>query len=195
MKSIKDNVTNTIIINKSKFITNLYYVKDINEIDKILDEIKKEYRSATHVCFAYILSNKEKCSDDNEPSGTAGMPILNVLKMNNLNNVLCVVIRYFGGIKLGAGGLVRAYSNSVLAALKTTSIVELEECYLIEIEFKYDNLKLIDYILSDKTIIDKVYNDNIIYRFYLNKKELDFIPQLEKSVIHLSIKEEKLIKN
>ena len=112
MKSIKFNIENEFIIKKSKFITKLYFVTSEIEIKNILDENKTEYKDATHICYAYILNNVERFNDDSEPSGTAGMPILNVLKNNNLNNVLCIVIRYFGGIKLGAGGLIRAYCSS-----------------------------------------------------------------------------------
>ena len=113
MYSIKNNIENTYIIKKSKFLTKLYKVNSIKEIDDILNNLKSEYSDSTHICYAYIINSKEKCFDDGEPSGTAGMPILNILKKNNISNILAVVIRYFGGIKLGAGGLTRAYSNSV----------------------------------------------------------------------------------
>ena len=108
MKSIQKEITSEIIINKSRFITILTNINDIDKVKEKLEEIKKKYKDATHYCYAYIINNHEKCSDNGEPSGTAGMPILNVLKQNDLTNILCVVIRYFGGIKLGAGGLIRA---------------------------------------------------------------------------------------
>jgi uncharacterized YigZ family protein len=193
MYSIKESLENTIIIKKSKFITKLIKVNNIDEISKYLEEIKKEFKDSTHICYAYIVNGQEKCVDDGEPSGTAGLPILNILKKNNLTNVLAIVIRYFGGIKLGAGGLVRAYSNSVNDTLKLTEIIELEEGYLVELEFNYDQVKLVDYILNDKTIIKKEYNDNVVYSFYLNKDELNFIPELEKVAIHVSIKDKVLI--
>jgi len=193
MYSIKESIENIIIIKKSKFITKLIKVNNIDEVNKNLEEIKKEFKDSTHICYAYIVNGQEKCVDDGEPSGTAGLPILNILKKNNLTNILAVVIRYFGGIKLGAGGLVRAYSNSVNDTLKLTSIIELIEGYLVELEFSYDQVKLVDYILNDKNIINKEYNDNIIYSFYLNKEELNFIPELEKVAIHVSIKDKVLI--
>ena len=195
MYSIKENIENTIEIKKSKFITKLYKVNNINEVNEILKEINEKYSDATHICYAYILENTEKCSDDGEPSGTAGIPILNILKKKNLVNVLAIVIRYFGGIKLGAGGLVRAYSGSVNDTLKLTDIIELTEGYLVELEFNYDQVKLVDYILNDKKIINKEYNDNIIYKFYLSKEQLNFIPELEKIAIHVSIKDKVLIGN
>ena len=193
MYSIKESIENTIIIKKSKFVTKLIKVNNVDEINKYLEEIKKEFKDSTHICYAYIVNGQEKCVDDGEPSGTAGLPILNILKKNDLTNVLAVVIRYFGGIKLGVGGLVRAYSNSVNDTLKLTEIIELEEGYLVELEFSYDQVKLVDYILNDKNVINKEYNDNIVYSFYLNKDELNFIPKLEKVAIHVSIKDKVLI--
>ena len=194
MYSIKEYVENTTIIKKSKFITKLYSINSIDEVSIILDKLKIQYKDSTHICYAYIINNIEKCCDDGEPSGTAGIPILNILKKNNLTNVLAIVIRYFGGIKLGAGGLTRAYSNSVNDTLKLTSIIELVYGYLIEIEFNYDQVKLIDYILNDNEIINKEYNDNIIYNFYLSEEELSFVPELEKVTIHVSVKDKVLIK-
>ena len=195
MYSIKDKIENIYEIKKSKFITKLYRINNTNEIDTVLNKLREDYKDSTHICYAYIVNGLEKCFDDGEPSGTAGLPILNVLKKNNLTNVLGVVIRYFGGIKLGAGGLVRAYSNSVNETLKLTNIIELIEGYLIELEFGYENVKLVDYMLNNKKIINKEYNDNIVYKFYLNKEELNFIPELEKVAIHVSIKDKVLIEN
>ena len=123
MKTIEDYCS-TIIINKSKFICELIYINNENEIIKRLNTIKNKYKDATHYCYAYICDNVKRFNDDGEPGGTAGMPILNVLENNNLNHVLCVVIRYFGGIKLGAGGLVRAYSDVTLQAIDIIEKVE-----------------------------------------------------------------------
>ena len=193
MYSIEKNIENTIEIKKSKFICKLYKINNEQDIKNILNELKKEYKDSTHICYGYILNGQEKCSDDGEPSGTAGLPILNILKMKQLDYILAVVIRYFGGIKLGAGGLVRAYTNSVVETLKLVNVKELIEAYLIEIEFSYDQVKLVDYILTNKKIINKEFNNNIIYKFYLEKKELDFIPKLDKIAIHISIADKILI--
>lgn len=193
MYSIKNNIENTFIIKKSKFITKLYKINSVDEANDILNKLRDEYKDSTHICYSYIVNSMEKCSDDGEPSGTAGLPMLNILKKNNLSNILAVVIRYFGGIKLGAGGLTRAYSNSVNDTLKLTNIIELICGYLIELEFNYDQVKLVDYILNDKNIISKEYKDNIIYKFYLNESKLSFVPELEKVAIHVSIKDKVLI--
>ncbi len=182
MKSIKEEVINEIIINKSKFITVLTNINDINKIKEKLEDIKKTYKDATHYCYAYIINNHEKCSDNGEPSGTAGMPILNVLKQNNLTNILCVVIRYFGGIKLGAGGLIRAYSTSASEALNKANITNLVNGYNITIEFPYDNLKQIDYLLKNVDI-KKTYQTNITYTFNIEKEKFN---QIENELTKLS---------
>ena len=182
MKSIQKEITSEIIINKSRFITILTNINDIDKVKEKLEEIKKKYKDATHYCYAYIINNHEKCSDNGEPSGTAGMPILNVLKQNDLTNILCVVIRYFGGIKLGAGGLIRAYSTSASAALNKAIITNLVNGYNITIEFSYNNLKQIDYLLKNIDI-KKDYQTNIIYTFNITEEKLK---QIESELNKLS---------
>ncbi len=126
MYIINKNVENELVIKKSKFITKLYYLDDIDKVEEIINNLKKEYKKATHITYAYIINGKEKAFDDGEPNNTAGRPILNVLKKKNVTNILAIVIRYFGGIKLGAGGLVRAYTKSVSMAFKLIDIKEKE---------------------------------------------------------------------
>ena len=178
MKSIKNNVNNMIIINKSKFICYLYKISNTEDIKKYLDEIKNKYKDATHHCFAYIIDNNKRFNDDKEPGGTAGMPILNVLEANELNGILCIVVRYFGGIKLGAGGLVRAYTKSVTETLKLTEIYELKKGYLVTIEFNYDDVKKIDKLLENSNIINKEFNDKILYQVEISEEEFDKIKNL-----------------
>ena len=189
MKSIKKEITNEIIINKSRFITVLTNINDINNVKEKLENIKKEYKDATHYCYAYIINNHEKCSDNGEPSGTAGMPILNVLKQNNLTNILCVVIRYFGGIKLGAGGLIRAYSSSASEALNKANIVNLVKGYKIIIEFSYDNIKQIDYLLKNIQI-KKDYSNNITYTFKIKEEKLNKIENELSKFSKIKLKEQ-----
>lgn len=165
VKSIITNNEKEYIINKSKFITKLYKVTTEKQIVDILDNIKKEYKDSTHICYAYIIDNIKRFNDDGEPGDTAGMPILNVLENNELNYVFAVVIRYFGGIKLGAGGLVRAYSNSVSETLKN-NIKDLEQNIRIEILFDYSNSKKIDFLLKDISK-DKYFGNNVRYEFYI----------------------------
>ena len=99
-------------IKKSKFIAYYYEVTNIEEVTKILIELKKEHKKARHIPYAYKIDNEIKKSDDKEPSGTSGTPILNIIEKNNLNHTLIAIVRYFGGIKLGTGGLIRAYSTA-----------------------------------------------------------------------------------
>lgn len=126
MKTITSKCESLYIINKSKFISFAYPIVNDIECKNILKDLEKEYSDATHICYAYIIQNPnmEKCSDNGEPSGTAGKPILEVLKKKNLVNVLLVVVRYFGGKKLGAGGLIRAYSTSAVEVIDKCNIVE-----------------------------------------------------------------------
>ena len=178
MYTIENNIDNTIIIKKSKFITKLFKINDISDINNIINNLKIEYKDSTHICYAYILNGLEKCVDDGEPSGTAGLPILNVIKKNDLNYILAVVIRYFGGIKLGAGGLVRAYSNCINDTLKLCNIVELIDGYNISIIFNYDNIKLIDSILSDIIILNKDYDEMIKYELNISKEKYESIKNI-----------------
>lgn len=179
MKSVKKN-TNTITIKNSKFITYIYPVNTKKEIDNYLEQAKNTYPDATHHCYAYILDQTRKESDDGEPSGTAGIPILQVLEKQELNHVLCIVIRYFGKIKLGAGGLVRAYSKSASECLKEHTCI-LEEGYLCNITFSYETSKKIDYLLKDTMIKEKSFHDHITYQVYLSKElleQLKLIPEI-----------------
>lgn len=109
-----------IVINKSRFIAYRYDLDSLDEVKLYLEELKKDHKKATHICYAYVYNKdivSEKCSDDGEPGGTAGYPILNVIKKKGLSNTMVAVVRYFGGIKLGAGGLTRAYTKSCASVL------------------------------------------------------------------------------
>lgn len=121
-KVIDKNVNAQIVEKKSKFIANIFYVETIDEAEKIIRETRKKYYDARHNCYAYRIIEDgniiERSSDDGEPSGTAGAPILNIISKNDISNVLVIVTRYFGGILLGTGGLVKAYSEAVLKALE-----------------------------------------------------------------------------
>lgn len=114
MKLIK---TNKEEIKKSKFIAYYYELDDTNDIKIIIDELKKEHKKAKHIVYAYKFGNTAGKTDDKEPSGTAGLPLYNLLEVNNLNNKMIVVVRYFGGIKLGAGPLMRAYKNAGVSVI------------------------------------------------------------------------------
>ncbi len=177
MKRISNNIENTIIIKNSKFITNLFIVENIEEVNKYLNLIKDKYRDANHNCYAYIVDNIRKCSDDGEPSGTAGIPMMKVLEHKDLNNVLAIVTRYFGGIKLGAGGLVRAYTNSVSKTLDIVNIIDTIKGYNIDIIFNFNDIKHIDYLLKDIKILNKEYKDIVKYNLNVSNNLLEILKQ------------------
>ena len=149
-------------------------IKDQKEIEKYLENAKITYPDATHYCYAYILDQTRKESDDGEPAGTAGIPILQVLEKQELNHVLCIVIRYFGKIKLGAGGLVRAYTKSAATCIKD-HIITLTEGYSISISFSYELLKKVDYLLSSSTISEKTFHTKITYQAIIAKEILEIL--------------------
>ena len=127
--------------------------------------MNQKYSDATHNCTAYIVGDGEGFDDDGEPGGTAGKPMINVLRKNELHNITAVVTRYFGGIKLGAGGLVRAYSKSVMEAVGEAEIVEIEEYDVYKLTFEYSDIKIADTEVRNNhlTTIDKEYSDKVSY--------------------------------
>lgn len=173
MKVIKENITSTIIINKSTFITELIKVNSIDEIKEELLNVKTKYKDATHYCYAYILDDNKKSSDDGEPGGTAGVPMMEVLNKHELNKILCIVTRYFGGIKLGAGGLVRAYRKSVVETLEKATFNELIDGYNLIVEVPYNKQSEIEYIL--KTNYTKKFNETVIYEIECDKETANII--------------------
>ena len=172
MRTIKYDLENTIIIKNSKFITYIYKINSDN-INNYLEEIKKMHPKATHYTYAYIYNDIKRCSDDNEPSNTAGSPMLNVLEKENLFNILVITVRYFGGIKLGAGGLIRAYTKSVTETLKQAEFTNLIEGYRIRLEFDYSLEKQINYIVGENNIIEKSYDDKITYIVNISKDNIN----------------------
>ena len=172
------NIENTITIEKSKFITSLFYIENEQDITKYMNLVKEKYKNATHYCYAYIIGNIKRFSDDKEPSNTAGMPILNCLEKNNLNHILCIVTRYFGGIKLGGGGLTRAYSNSCSEALAKSTKVELINGYNIYIYTYYDKVNVIDRILENSEILSKEFGNNVVYNTKVDKNILDILDNM-----------------
>lgn len=177
MNVINGNAHNELIIKNSKFICLLYKVENITDIKKNLKIAKDTYPKATHYCYAYIIENLAKSFDDGEPGGTAGTPILNVLKKEKLTNILCIVIRYFGGVKLGSGGLIRAYSKSVKQCLEQTKYKELVSGYLIKIETNYEQIKELEYLLNQSEVISKIFLEKVIFKV---KVEENFLSLLDK---------------
>lgn len=164
--TVNNNCESEITIQRSRFITFVFHIENEDEAVDKLKELRKKYFDATHVCYAYIADeagNKIKFSDDGEPSGTAGQPILEVIKARDLKFTLVAVVRYFGGIKLGAGGLTRAYSSSAARALNDAEIAEyiLSDVYRVNMDFAF--LKKFEKSIANILckIILKEYNSNV----------------------------------
>ena len=170
MTRIKNETINEFEIEKSRFICYLNRAFSESEAREYILSIKKLHPNATHHCTAFIIGEHneiQRSSDDGEPSGTAGVPMLECLKMNNMNDIVAVSVRYFGGIKLGAGGLIRAYSKSVSEAIKTATLMQTVNTQVYKITFRYDLIGKIDYYLSQHNveILDKEYDQEVIYTY------------------------------
>ncbi|MGP4064542.1 YigZ family protein [Oceanobacillus sp. M65] len=164
--TVKQTAIEEIIIQKSRFIGHVARVETEEEAQQFIQEIKKKHNAATHNCSAYMIGEHDqiqKANDDGEPSGTAGVPMLEVLKKKNLKDTVIVVTRYFGGIKLGAGGLIRAYGNATTEALQGSGIVKRQLMQGISITVAYtllgkleNVLRQSDYILETINYLEKV---------------------------------------
>lgn len=161
-------------IKRSRFIARIAHCQNTDEAFAIINQVKKQFPDARHHCWAFIAcpSNSAtiiRYSDDGEPSGTAGKPILNVLNHSHYGEIICVVSRYFGGIKLGAGGLVRAYSNSTLAALEQLSVRKKVNLSSIKIQFSYPFESTIRHYIEsiDVKIVEVIYSEQVIFHLAL----------------------------
>lgn len=174
-RTIRENVKAEIVEKKSKFIAHLFVIESVEQAEEIIKETKKKYFDARHNCIAYRVLEKgslvEKSSDDGEPSGTAGAPMLMILQKNELVNVLIIVTRYFGGILLGTGGLVRAYSDSLLKTIEESK--KIEKCLGSEMEviLEYPEFEKFKYYCKNNEIeITKVtYLENIVCNIELEE--------------------------
>lgn len=164
MYTIEGEVINKIEITKSLFITYMKHVETVKEAKDYLEALRIKHPDATHHVSGYIIGKTGEnghYSDDGEPSGTAGMPIFDVLRKNELTNIVIDVVRYFGGIKLGAGGLVRAYSKSASEAIKLKGIVPIIDYTYFEVSFDYSLLKSIERSLPNTEILERKFSNNV----------------------------------
>lgn len=189
-KTVSKNTTAEIVEKKSKFIANLFYVETKEDAEKYINEINKKYHDARHNCYAYSIFSEDgivnKFSDDGEPSGTAGGPMLNILTSNEITNVLVIVTRYFGGILLGTGGLVRAYSEATTEAINQAEIIKkdygLEVNFFVDYPefeklkyyFKQNNIKIVDVAYEEKIKVVAEITEEKLSIFEKNKDELNF---------------------
>lgn len=165
-RTFKEAGVKEIVIKKSRFIGYGFAVSSEEEANQHIERIRKEHWNATHNCFAYVIGDRDqiqKQSDDGEPSGTAGKPILEVIKAKELHNVLIIVTRYFGGIMLGAGGLIRAYSDGAVAAIEASTAVMKQLHSVVEVEVDYTWLGKLENELRNRQVMtgETQFADNV----------------------------------
>ncbi|MCG1078400.1 YigZ family protein [Staphylococcus epidermidis] len=190
------------VISKSRFIAYIKPVSTENEAKAFIDEIKTKHKDATHNCSAYTVGpemNIQKANDDGEPSGTVGIPMLEILKKQEIHNVCVVVTRYFGGIKLGAGGLIRAYSGAVRDVIYDIGRVELREAIPVTVTLDYDQTGKFEYELASTTFLlrEQFYTDKVSYQIDVVKNEydafIDFLNRITSGNYDLKQKDLKLL--
>lgn len=193
-----------IVEKKSKFISHLFYVETIEQAEAKIKEIKKKYHDARHNCFAYAIETIDggiaiKYNDDGEPSGTAGSPMLKVLLENQITNVLVITTRYFGGILLGTGGLVRAYTDSVLKALEKVNVIKKKIGYSVEIELSYGEFEVAKRFFENLggKVINAEFLENVKINVEIDKNSLEYVKtgndKIGFEIKKIDILEEKFI--
>lgn len=168
--TVKDKAERLEIIERSKFICHLFHVESEEEAKAYIETVNKEHSLATHNCYAYIADEKglvQKFSDDGEPQGTAGIPMLNALKAQGLKQTLAIVTRYFGGIKLGTGGLARAYGGAVTECVKEAEIVNMHPVLILKAETDYDEYSKLNNLIMrlNLPVIDTIFDNLVTVKF------------------------------
>lgn len=181
-KSINENSEITLEINKSKFLAFSFQVNDLMVANGLIKQCKQKFEDATHVCYAYVVNSNEKCSDDGEPSGTAGKPMLEIIKKRELRNVLVVVVRYFGGVKLGAGGLNRAYGQATTQVLNNSgeSVFNLYEVFSLTLNLGYEEKMFNNFVKSNANtkILHKTYSNYLTVTLAVTQADKQTVLQL-----------------
>ena len=191
MKVILEHETAELVEKKSRFIANVFFATSVDDAEKKLEEMRKKYYDAKHNCYAYVIGKSAECvksSDDGEPQGTAGHPMLDILRGNDLTNVIAIVTRYFGGTLLGTGGLVRAYSECLKKALSVAKFADISTAYEVSFNVSYDDYGKVENIVQNinqnfasldgvscKNIysIDKSFEDIVGLKYLINEKVFD----------------------
>lgn len=195
--TIKDECSAEITEKKSKFMCNVFHVESVQEAEDKLNIIRKKYHDARHNCYVYKVVEEDafKASDDGEPSGTAGVPMLNIVNGRNLSNILVVVTRYFGGILLGTGGLVRAYSLATTTALDDSNIIKQEMGLEASFNVEYKELEEVRYHLKNRNIVisGQEYLENV--KVFVEGREEDILKlQNEKLSERVELKDFVVLK-
>ena len=203
IKTIVKDVTAKIEVKKSQFIANIFQVNSEEEAKNKIAEIKKIHRDARHNCFGYVIeqvdeegkiNHIEKFSDDGEPSGTAGTPILDILKKQKISNVVVIVTRYFGGILLGTGGLVKAYSDATKLVIDNSEFINKEAGILMQITISYNYLKNLEYICknNDIRIINIQYGENVVVELAIASTKLEIIENANFEILDSKVKNKNI---
>ena len=202
MYRIKDKASDEFIINKSTFITYLQRVNNEDEASDFINEIKKLHPKATHHCQAMLINESiQGSNDDGEPSGTAGLPMLEILRKKNMELIAAVVVRYYGGIKLGAGGLIRAYSKGVNDALAKTTLYKVLNMDKYKVTVGYPHADQVEHLLSEKELVDKDYAMDVTFTFLNNDESFNdrineltsgqaIIEKIENIEVEVAVKED-----
>lgn len=182
IKALYQGKTGEIVEKKSRFIANLKEIESEEEALAFIGEMKKRYWDARHNCYAFVAGenhNLQRCSDDGEPAGTAGRPMLDVLLKEDIHNVVVVVTRYFGGTLLGTGGLVRAYQKAVQEGLRNSIVIEKMQGRSLKIDSDYTGIGKIQYILAQNqmTVMDTSYTDKVVTEVMVPVEKLESLKQ------------------
>lgn len=200
-KTIEQMNRNEIVIEKSRFITSIFHIDSVDDANNYLEKTRKEFYNATHNCFAYVIGENysiQKFSDDGEPQGTAGIPILETIKQKGITNVLVIVTRYFGGIKLGAGGLTRAYVSSASECINTATVKTYEVSSKITLASDYSIYQVINRFLMSRKIkvLDTRFNETIEVDLVVKEDEAEKligeIINLTNNKVNITNKEEMM---
>lgn len=175
--------TGEIVVRKSRFIANVYSADSAARAEEIIEQVRKKYWDARHNCYAYVIMEDtllKKCSDDGEPQGTAGRPMLDILCAEGIYNVLVVVTRYFGGTLLGTGGLIRAYTDAVKEGIKASDIMDKRRAYKLRIKTDYTYMGKIQYIAASNEIAvtETIYGDKVEYVMLVTPDKLEHFIEL-----------------
>lgn len=187
-KTILEGGSGEIIINKSRFLGYSSNAENPEMAEVFISQIRKKHFDATHNCWAYVIGSNfgiQKASDDGEPSGTAGIPILEVMKKEEITNAVIVVTRYFGGVKLGAGGLIRAYTQGAKIALENGKIVEKLIYIPLDIISDYTNVGKLNYYIGENNILNSPseFMQKVKFKIYLPKDE---VGKIEEELMHIT---------
>ena len=182
MKIILETKETEIVEKKSRFIANIAAVSSEEEAIEFIEKIKKKYYDARHNCYAYIIGDKKKCSDDGEPQRSAGMPMMEVLENQGYFDIVAVVTRYFGGTLLGVGGLIRAYQGAVIEGLNASVSGEIHEGFRAKYRFGYDFYGKIKYIAESENIVieDTLFDETVTISLIFNDSESE---RLQKKLV------------